>query len=129
MARWAAASRLSISPIASERSSASRTPRTSGIGSVPLPSFEVCSVSFRNGRTAGPASSQPNPPAISTVTTPITTYIGIRLALNRILSARMPIDISSPPSCSNSMVRTRYSAPLTSTVAVPGGNSGNCAPR
>ena len=38
--------------------------------SVPLPSRIVCSVSLRSGRIAGPASSQPSPPAISTVTTP-----------------------------------------------------------
>ena len=56
--------------IASDRSSASRTPRTFGIVSVPLSSLEVCSVSLRNGRMAGPASSQPNPPATSTVITP-----------------------------------------------------------
>ena len=70
VARWAAASRSSIALIASDRSSASRTPRTVGICSVPLPSALVCSVSLRSGRIAGPASSQPRPAAISTVTTP-----------------------------------------------------------
>ena len=56
--------------IASDSSSASRTPCTSGISSVPLPSRLVCSVSLRSGRIAGPANSQPMPAAINTVTTP-----------------------------------------------------------
>ena len=70
VAACAAASRLSIRVIASDSSSASRTPCTAGIRSVPLPSCLVCSVSRRSGRIAGPASNQPSPPAISTVTTP-----------------------------------------------------------
>ena len=93
----AAASRLSIPAIASDSSSASRAPRTAGICPVPLPSRMVCSVSLRSGRIAGPASSQPTPPAINTVATPTAVYSGIRARLSRMLSARMPIDTSTPP--------------------------------
>ena len=97
VACWAAASRLSIAVIASDSSSASRTPRTSGIRSVSLPSRLVCSVSLRSGRIAGPASSQPRPAAINTVATPTAVYSGILARFNRMLSARMPTDISTPP--------------------------------
>ena len=68
-----------------------------GMSAVPLSSFEVCSVSLRSGRMAGPASSQPSPAATSTVATPNPVYNGILLGLNKILSARMPMDISTPP--------------------------------
>ena len=70
VARCAAANRLSIALMASERSSASRTPCTAGMSSASLPSLLVFSVSLRSGRIAGPASSQPSPAAISTVITP-----------------------------------------------------------
>ena len=69
----AAAIRLSMPVIASDSSSASRTPRTSGISSVPLPRRLVCSVSRRNGRIAGPDNSHPAPAAINTVTRPTAT--------------------------------------------------------
>ncbi len=70
VSRCAATSRSSIALIASERSSASRTPRTAGICAVPWSSRLVCSVSLRSGLIAGPASSQPSTPASSTVATP-----------------------------------------------------------
>jgi hypothetical protein len=41
----------------------------------------------------------------------------------------MPTDMISPPLRCTSMVRTRYSTPLTSTVAVPGGSGGSWKPR
>ncbi len=56
---------------------------------------------------AGPASSQPSPPAINTVTTPTAVYSGILALFNRMLSARIPTDIRTPPCWSTVMVRTR----------------------
>ena len=85
----------------------------------------VCAVSLRSGRIAGPASSQPSPAAIRTVATPTAVYSGIRARFSRMLSARMPTDIITPPCWSIGMVRTRYSTPLTRTFSVPGASRGN----
>ena len=43
----------------------------------------MCSVSLRSGRIAGPASSQPRPAAINTVTTPTAVYNGILRAVQQ----------------------------------------------
>ena len=111
--------------IASDNSSASLAPVTASMVSVPLPSRMVCAVSLRSGRIAGPASSQPSPAAIRTVATPTAVYTGIRAGLSRMLSARMPTDMITPPCWSIGIVRTRYTTSLTRTFSVPGSNLGN----